>query len=153
TWEHESDVEPVLELLGVEGVAPGRERELAGRIRPRAGPGDPGRRAGDVDDRDSPRPIIGGRGGASQQRKERLSQAYRGLEVELHVARDVRPTRVTEAPAPGRAGVVDQEVEPTVVITLDDLPNALRRIVVGQVGRDHGRAADLVRQPLELLLA
>jgi hypothetical protein len=68
------------------------------------------------------------------------------------VAPDVAPARVGERPAPGRAGVVDQQVEPSVV-ALHRLGDRGRRALVGQVdGHDRG-AAQLVREPPQLALA
>ena len=86
------------------------------------GAADPARGAGDVDDR--------ARGGAAQQRQERLGEADDGVEVQLHVAVDVGPAGLAEGAPPGGAGVVDEEVE-AVVVPLDVGADPLRRVVVG----------------------
>ena len=98
---------PWLALLGVEGVAPADQRVLAGRVGAGAGPRDPAGGAGDVDDRARRR--------AAQQRQQRLGEADDGVEVELaSSARTFSQPSSAKRAAPGGAGVVDEQVEPTV---------------------------------------
>ena len=59
---------------------------------------------------------------------------------------------VGERAAPRRAGVVDQQVEPA-VLGLDRLRDPVGRVVVGQVDRHDGRAAELVGERAQPVLA
>ena len=49
-------------------------------------------------------------------RQQRLGEADDGVEVELHVAVDVGVAALAEAPAPGGAGVVDEQGQPAALL-------------------------------------
>src|SRR5689334_742836 len=109
----------------MEGVVPADERELARRVRARIGPGYARGGAGDVDDADAPSRVSCRR--RSQQREQGLGQSHGRFEVELHVALDVLPALVAEAPAPRGAGVVDEHVELAAVLTFERGPDLVVR--------------------------
>jgi hypothetical protein len=76
------------------------------------------------------------------------------VEVQLHVPVNVGVAALAEAPPPGAAGVVDQQVEATAVLGLEMGADPPRRVGVGEVGGDDGRrAGQRVRQPAQQLLA
>jgi hypothetical protein len=54
------------------------------------------------------------------------------------VALDVRPPGLRERTAPGRAGVIDQQVDLAVVLAREQLADAPRRIGVGEIDRQDG---------------
>ena len=118
--------------------------ELAGRVRARVPARDSACRAGHVHDR--------ARGGAAQERQQRLREPHRRIEIQLHVAAHVLPPDITEPPAPRRAGVVHEQVQAAVLL-FDRARDARRRLVVAQVGGEHGRAAELVGERAQQVLA
>ena len=142
--QHHPDVHAVGALLQVQRVAPPDERELARRV----GAGVPARhttgRAGHVHDR--------ARRGAAQQREEGLRDPHGRVEVQLHVPPHVLPTDVAEPPAPRRAGIVHEQVQPA-VLALDRPRDACRRVVLEEVRGDHGRATELVGECAQPVLA
>ena len=141
-----ADVDAVRALLGVEGVGPADERELARRVGAGRGAGDAAGGAGDVDDRARRR--------GAQQRQQRLGEADDGVEVELHVAADVGVAALGEGAAPGGAGVVDEQVEAAAVLGLEVGADARRRLRLGQVdGEDGGPAGQRFGQRPQALLA
>ena len=73
-----------------------------------------------------------------------VSRTWR-LEVEPHVAFDVLPTALREAPAPRSSSVVDEQIEPA-MLSLYGLAHARRRVLREQIDRHHRRSAKLVCQ-------
>ena len=62
----------------------------------------------------------------------------------------VRPPGVAKPSPPGGARIVDEQMK-FAVVPLDRLAHRYRRLRRGQVGGHHGRAAELLRQPLQPL--
>ena len=133
----------VRSLLDVKRVAPTGERELAGRIAARLAARDPARGAGDVHDRARRRP--------PQEGQEGFGEAYHRVEVQLHVAPHVLPAGVAEAPAPGSAGVVHQQIEAP-VLGLDPLGDPSGSVLGSEVGDEDRRAAQFLREPAQPIL-
>ncbi len=134
-----ADVDAVRLLLGVEGVGPADQGELAGRVGAGAGAGDAAGGAGDVDDRARRR--------CAEQRQQRLGEPDDRVEVELHVAVDVGVAALGEAAAPGGAGVVDEQVQGAAVLGLEVGADPLRGVLVGQIDGDVGRADRAATRP------
>ncbi len=90
----------------------------------------------------------------AQQRQQRLGQPHLRVEVDLHRAPHVGVAAVGEARAPGCAGVVDEQVEPSVAFE-HVLADALGRVVVEQIDGEHADAilAQLGGERAQALLA
>jgi hypothetical protein len=89
---------------------------------------------------------------APQEREQRVRQAHGRVEVDLHVLLDALPADLREPAAPGGAGVVDEQVEPA-VLGLHRVGDPPRCGLLRQVGRHDGRAAELVGERAQPILA
>src|SRR5437660_325565 len=81
-------------------------------------------------------------------RRQRLDEAHGGLEVELHVALHVGPAGVGERAPPGRARVVDQQVQ-TSMLLLHAGQDLGPRLGPGQVAGDDQPAPELAGQTVQ----
>ena len=123
-------MDAVWPLLVVQRVRPADEREFGRRVGPRSRSRHARRCARHVDDRNAPAIRRSAPRGCAQRRQQRLRQANRRLEVELHVPLDVRPAGVRKRAAPSGPGIVHQQVE-RAVLALHDLSDSRGRVSGG----------------------